>query len=118
MLFHEEEEATYLPLSTYWYDHEDDLLIMTYEEGDTYLCSYEAEFESDNGDEFDMDEPGYDEFNLIIADVEEILANGPNKEDSRHADGTHFWSLLLTYKHFPVRIATQEGEVIYERDAG
>ena len=84
MLFHEEEKATFLPLYSFWDEHE-------------------------------MGDPGYDEFHVIDADVEEVLADGPNKEGSRHADGTPFWSLSITYRHFPARVETQAGKVVYQR---
>ena len=51
-----------MSLYSYWDEHEDELLVVTYAEGDSYLCSLEAEFESDNGDEHEMGDPGYDEF--------------------------------------------------------
>ena len=115
MLFHEEEKTTFLPLYSYWDEHEDELLVVTYGEGDSFLCSLEAEFESGNSDEHEMGDPGYDEFHVIIADVEKTLADGPNKEGSRHADGAPFRSLSITYRHFPAHVETQAGEVVYQR---
>ena len=112
MLFHEEEANTILRLS-------DKLgrpfspVEVTFSEGDKYLCEFNTSWESDNG--LDEGDPEFDEYWEKWYDVIDVLTPGPNLEYSYSSDGKKNPVILLTYKHFPERITTLDGTVVYEK---
>ena len=108
MLFHEEEENTIAFLEDYEDSTPVQKLVMTFEQGDKYLCHYLEMFESDNGGDLDIEpeDPRWDDFWMMVYEVDEILKPGPNFEPVGNC-------LLLTYAHFPTLITTEAGEQIY-----
>ena len=110
MLFHEEEKDTILTLSNDK-GHHFSPVIITFPEGDSYVCTFNTSWESDNG--LDDDDPAFDEYWEEWYDVTEVLAQGPNLEFATSPDGKKSPILLLTYKHFPMSVILEDGTIIY-----
>ena len=110
MIFHEEEKETICKL-----DDENGKpyspVIMTFAEGDSYLCKFETDFESMN--EYDDNDPRFDEFWEMWYEVVDTFVDGPNSETMTHSDGSESMGIALTYRHFPIKIETLDGRVLY-----
>lgn len=111
MLFHEEEKKTILKLTDANGDHYSPI-IMSFPEGDSYICKINTAWESDNG--LEEDDPNYDEFWEEWYDVIKVITPGSNLEYAASPDGTKSPILLITYKHFPSKITKLDGSVVYE----
>ena len=105
MYFHEEEELTFAVLSCYEKSHPNTHYIMEFAEGDVYECVYLTDSEDDNDE--DLDSPDYDEFWTAYYTVLKIIKPGPNHDPSMSG------SIDINYRHFPTRITTADGAVVY-----
>lgn len=104
MYFHEEEKRTFAVLNDYEEEHPDTHYLMEFAEGDVYECAYLTDAEDENDE--DLDSPDYDEFWTAYCTVLRVIEPGPNNPSRCHV-------LNLNYRHFPVRITTVDGEVVY-----
>lgn len=104
MYFHEEERQTLDVLDSYERLHPCSHYLMEFAEGDLYECTFLDEAEDDNGE--DLDSPDYDEFWTAYYTVLKVIMPGPNNPSKCHV-------LNLNYRHFPVRITTVDGALVY-----
>ena len=111
MYFHEEEKDTIAKL-----DEKDGKpyspVIMTFLEGDSYLCEFDTDYESMN--EYDDDDPRFDEFWEMIYRVQRIIQDGSNLTYQILPDGSKEPILVITYKHFPSLVTLEDGTIIYK----
>ena len=91
-------------------EHEDDVLTVTFLEGDSYLCYFENGEWEDNGEwnpgEDTRNLPGYEEWYEVALRVKAIVTPGPNKDP-------RFEYIVISRKHMPVRV-TAGDTVLYE----
>jgi len=111
MIFHEEKKETICKL-----DDENGKpytpAIVAFPEGDSYLCEFETDYESSN--EYDDDDPRFDEFWEMIYLVKRVIKEGSNLTYEVNPDGEKVPVLVITYKHFPSKVTTQDGKILYE----
>lgn len=113
--FHEEERSTIWVLEAYEDEHPNTTYVVTFKEGDSYLSVFDTEFE----DSTDCDEgdPRFDEFMTIWMRVERVIKLGTNCDDINGPNGLIEHGMLdLNYRHFPVRITTEDGTVVYRKE--
>lgn len=106
MYFHEEEKNTIDVLLKHEDKHPSNRLVMTFAEGDAYLCTFFTAFEDESDEE--EGSAAYDEFHTVVYKVVEVLKPGPNRAEEGNGH------LSLNYKHFPVLVTTEDGNVIYK----
>lgn len=111
-LFHEEEKTTIWVLESHEDEHPGTRYIISFNEGDRYLCEFFTAFEDMN--EFEDNDPRFDEYMTIWMRVKRVIKRGPNVEDLEGPDGIEKDALLdLNYQHFPSVITTKNGEQVY-----
>lgn len=112
MVFHEEEKRTIWKLM----DDKGEAfspITMTFAEGDKYICRFVTDSEADNG--LEPDSPNYDEYWEMIYVVTKVIKVGPNSaEGVIDNKGTVERDIVINYKHFPVFVTTEDGEVLYD----
>lgn len=106
MFFHEEEMSTVDVLLKYEDRCPGERLVMTFAEGDKYACTFFTAFEDENDE--DEGATTYDEFHSVVYSVVGVLKSGPNL--TKESNGF----LSLNYKHFPVLVTTENGEVVFK----
>ncbi len=108
--FHQEEATQVGVLMGYEHEHSGTRYLVEFADGTTYVCVFDASYESENTGELDieMDDPLYDEFYQVAMEVVETVrgdGRGP-------VDG-----LTLDYRDFPSRITDIDpGTVVYSAD--
>lgn len=113
MIFHEEEKETICKLDDGGKPYSP--VIMTFPEGDSYLCEFETDYESMN--EYDVEDPRFDEFWEMVYRVRTVLVPGSNLGYETYPDGRKEPVLVITYKHFPSLVTLEDGTVLYGADA-
>lgn len=85
-------------------------LVVTFAEGDSYVCHCDNGEWEDNGEwnpgEDTCNLPGFEEWYVLDLHVEKILVPGPNK------DPRYEW-IMISRKHMPCRVTTGD-TVLYE----
>lgn len=106
----EERDAGIIWIEKYSLKHEDDMLSVTFREGDSYLCYCDNGEWEDNGEwnpgEDTRNLPGFEEWYELDLHVEEVLVPGPNKDP-------RFEYIIISRKHMPIRVAAGD-TVLYE----
>lgn len=109
--FHPEEPGQVGALRAYERAHPGSKYLITFADGESYICRYFTSYESGNWGEVDQalgdsaTDADYDEFHEIAMHIERINQDGPRRYNEY---------LTLTYRDFPARIANADtGEVVY-----
>jgi hypothetical protein len=105
--FHPEEKFQFGALSKYDDENPGTSYLIKYSDGESYICRYFTDYESENGGDLDieMDDSRYDEFYQIAMDIVETIQAGSR----RYQDG-----LTLDYRDWPVLIKDiDKGVVVY-----
>jgi hypothetical protein len=111
-LFHEEERHTIWIINDWERRHPGARYSASFEEGDSYLCTFFTEFEGVN--EFEDDDPLFEEFLTIWMNVVKVIKRGPNVNDLGGPNGLQKDAILqLNYKYFPSLITTDNGVQLY-----
>lgn len=113
MIFHEEEKETICKLDKNGKPYSP--VIMTFPEGDSYLCEFETDYESMN--EYEEDDPRFDEYWELVYQVSNVMVPGPNLDHETFPDGTKKPIVIITYKHFPSLVTLEDGTVVYDANA-
>lgn len=76
--FHPQEEFQFQALYDYDEEHPGTRYMIEFPDGESYICRYFTDYESENSGELDieMDDPRYDEFYQIAMDVIETIQTG------------------------------------------
>ncbi len=97
-------------IENYSLAHNNEMLTITFHEGDRYRCLCNDGSWEDNGEwnpgEDTRNLPGFEEWYELSLHVEEILAPGPNK------DPRYEW-IFISRKHMPCKV-TAGDTVLYE----
>ena len=107
MEYHVEERTTVFALERYIDAHPKQLLVLTFAEGDCYVCRILTAYDFDN--DLDPDDPAYDEFFEIAFTIVQTVKDGPNKEEG-------YGTVLVNYRHFPVLVTAEDGTEVYRRE--
>lgn len=102
-----ESEAVLGSIENYLIDHESDPVIVSFAEGDSYLC----EFDTDDWEDGDMEPTSseYDEWLVLVFQVEKVIQAGPNKDP-------RYDFISISEKHMPSKISCGD-VVLYNADA-
>lgn len=84
-------------------DHPDDNLVFEFVEGDSYEVRFDTD-DYDNNDE-DPDSPEYQEWYVLIFDIERVIVDGPNRDP-------RFNCFNISEQYMPQRILWK-GQEIY-----
>lgn len=112
--------TTMFILDSYREAHPSEKLCFTFEAGDSYLCSFETAYDSDNEEEVDQLGVAEEEFNEDVYVIERVISLGSSGKSDASPEGPQKKKgsyLCINYRHFPERITTEDGEVVYERES-
>lgn len=110
--FHEEEADLLGPLMDYVETHREAPLLIRFPDGESYICTYLTDYESENSGELDieMDDPRYDEFYQVALTITTVISGGPRGSGD---------ALALDYRDFPASVIDADtGAVIYPAPSG
>lgn len=102
------EEDTIGVIMDYTDEHWDEKLKIEFANGESYIATFFAAYESENSGELDIDEddPRYDQFYVVSFTITDVLQDGAR----RYKD-----ALPIDYRDFPTRITNADtGHIIYE----
>jgi len=105
--YHPEEEHEVGVILSYQDEHPDARYLVKFVDGESYICTYDTAYESENSGELDieMDDPRYDEFFRVELEIIETLKDGTRRYNE--------W-LGLDYRDFPALIEDADtGAMIY-----
>ena len=105
--FHPEEASQVGVLMAYEDEHPGTRYLIEFPDGESYICTHFAEWESENTGELDieMDDPRYDEFYQIGMDIVQTIKSGKRRYED---------ALPLDYRDFPSRITDLDtGTIVY-----
>ena len=110
---HQEEAEQVGELLSYHHAKPKARYLVKFQDGETYVCVYDTDFESENSGELDieMDDPRYDEFYQVVLRITEVVKSGPRPYNEY---------LSLDYRDFPALIKDADtGAIVYpaERNA-
>lgn len=84
---------------------------VTFPEGDSYICDESTGDEGDNGDEYEVDEDGYEDWPALdFFNIMRIVKDGPNR--GRHDNG-----IVISRLHMPSEV-TSGGRLLYSAEKG
>lgn len=102
------EEHTIGAVMDYTDKHRDEILKIEFADGESYIATFFAAYESENTGELDIEEndPRYDQFYVVTFVITKILQDGTRRYND---------SLSLDYRDFPTRITNADtGHIIYQ----
>ena len=102
------EEHTIGAVMDYTDKHRDEILKIEFADGESYIATFFAAYESENTGELDIDESDarYDQFYVVSFVITKILQDGTRRYND---------SLSLDYRDFPTRITNADtGHIIYQ----
>lgn len=105
--FHPEEAEQVGALLRYDRVHPEARYLVTFPDGESYVCTYFTDYESENSGELDieMDDPRYDEFYQIAMDIEDTIQTGKRRYQT---------GLTIDYRDWPALIKDVDtGTVVY-----
>ena len=118
MTFQQKELGTIDILYSYQEAHAHARLVLTFAEGDSYLCSLDTAYDSEN---FEEQESGLaeEDFFEMLYKIEKVIVPGINGEPFYFGDKlVQREFLCINYRHFPSLITTETGEQIYPPSIG
>ena len=105
--FHPEEELQVAVLERYAHEHPETRFLVKFQDGETYLCEYEASWESENTADLDieMDDPLYDQFYQVGFHVLEKVEPGTRG----YVEGGYF---AVDYRDFPAKVTDMDTNTV------
>lgn len=105
--FHPEEAQQVGAVLRYERSHPGAQYLVTFPDGESYVCRYDTSYESENSGDLDieLDDPRYDEFYQLAMEIVDTIQTG----DRRYHHG-----LTLDYRDWPVLIKDLDsGTIVY-----
>lgn len=113
MKYQSKELTTTAVLLRYSAEHRDQILRFEYASGESYLCTYDTDYDSGN-DEYIDDCHEEEEWNEALYEIRKVIVPGPHYEPFEwNGVMTRPIFLRVYYKDFPARITTEDGEQVY-----
>lgn len=108
--FHSQEQYQVGVVEAHGLAHPASRLLVQFADGESYVCVFDASWESENGCELEieMDDPRYDEFYQVGFVIVEIIQDGERRYQQ---------TLTIDYRDFPTKITDLDADtVIYPRN--